>query len=57
MNVGNGAAAIDLSINVPITNGGLTKLGAGTLALNGANTYTGDTRIQAGQLDSASALR
>jgi autotransporter-associated beta strand protein len=50
LNVANGTAAVDLSINVPITNGGLTKLGAGTLALNGTNTYAGDTRIQAGQL-------
>ena len=50
MNVGNGTSAIDLSINVPITNGGVTKLGAGMLALNGANTYAGDTRILAGQL-------
>jgi autotransporter-associated beta strand protein len=50
LNVANGAAAIDLSINTPITNGGLTKTGAGTLALNGANTYAGDTRVQAGAL-------
>jgi autotransporter-associated beta strand protein len=49
-NVANGAAAVDLSVNVPVTNGGLTKLGAGTLALNGANTYAGDTFIQAGKL-------
>jgi autotransporter-associated beta strand protein len=50
LNIGNGASAVDVSINVPITNGGLTKLGAGTLALNGTNTYAGDTRVQAGQL-------
>ena len=49
-NVGNGASSIDLSINVPITNGGLTKTGLGTLALNGANTYTGDTIVQTGKL-------
>ena len=50
LNIGNGASAVDLSINVPVTNGGLTKLGAGTLALNGANNYPGNTTIQAGTL-------
>jgi autotransporter-associated beta strand protein len=48
--VGNGSSDVDLAINVPITNGGLTKAGPGTLALNGANTYTGDTYVQAGRL-------
>jgi autotransporter-associated beta strand protein len=50
LTVANGASAVDVSINVPVTNGALTKLGAGTLALNAANTYTGDTRVEAGQL-------
>src|SRR5262249_4900849 len=36
--------------NVPVTNGGITKAGPGTLALNGTNTYIGDTVVQAGRL-------
>ncbi|AOY95486.1 hypothetical protein BKK79_27405 [Cupriavidus sp. USMAA2-4] len=32
-------------------NGGLEKLGAGTLTLTGANTYTGGTLVSAGTLD------
>ena len=32
------------------TGGGLTKLGAGTLTLTGANTYTGTTLVSAGNL-------
>src|SRR5690606_26276905 len=31
-------------------NGGLSKLGAGTLVLTGANSYTGGTRVEAGTL-------
>jgi autotransporter-associated beta strand protein len=50
INVANGGADVDLSISVPITNGSLTKAGAGTLALSGDNTYAGDTTIEAGKL-------
>lgn len=35
--------------------GGLTKLGSGTLILNGANTFTGATQLDAGLLQMASA--
>jgi autotransporter-associated beta strand protein len=33
------------------TDGGLTKLGAGTLALGSANTYNGNTTVKAGTLE------
>jgi GH25 family lysozyme M1 (1,4-beta-N-acetylmuramidase) len=38
-NVGNGAADVDLDVVVPITNGGLTKNGTGTMRLSGNNTF------------------
>ena len=54
--VANGAAAVDLTIDVPITNGALTKDGAGTLALSGANSYTGDTSVEEGTLSVSSSF-
>lgn len=50
-NVGNGSAAVDLSIGVPISNGALAKTGLGTMLLNIANTYNGGTTISAGTLE------
>ena len=57
-NVQAGGAVIDsaghtVSINQPLLDaggGGLTKLGAGTVYLNGVNTYTGPTLVNAGTL-------
>ncbi len=60
LNLGTGASARAISIgnnNVSttysgaLTNGGsVTKIGTGTLTLNGTNTYTGKTTISAGTL-------
>jgi autotransporter-associated beta strand protein len=57
---------VSVSINFPDTTsvwsndivgaGGLTKQGAGTLVLAGHNSYTGDTNIMFGTLESAFAL-
>jgi autotransporter-associated beta strand protein len=48
----------NITIAQPLTgagSGGLTKLGAGTLVLSGTNTYTGNTVVNAGILEFASA--
>ena len=49
-NVGNGSADVDLDVAVPITNGGLTKDGAGTMRLSAANTFSGGVIINSGVL-------
>ncbi|MCE9555114.1 MAG: autotransporter-associated beta strand repeat-containing protein [Planctomycetes bacterium] len=44
------SAASDLSISAIISNGGLSKTGAGTQVLSGANNYAGTTTISGGKL-------
>src|SRR4029079_18132357 len=54
--INDGAPAIDVSILAAIIgSGGLTKAGAGTLQLSGADSYTGDTTITGGLLTLAGA--
>jgi autotransporter-associated beta strand protein len=64
-NVQAGGAIIDSGTNVvnvsqPLLDGGggggLTKLGAGTLRLNGINTYTGTTVVNAGTLGGSGTI-
>jgi autotransporter-associated beta strand protein len=49
-NVGNVSADVDLDVAVPITNGGLTKNGAGTMRLSGNNTFAGNVTVNSGVL-------
>ncbi|MEO5802758.1 MAG: GH25 family lysozyme [Verrucomicrobiota bacterium] len=49
-NVGNGTNDVDLSIDVPISTGALTKTGAGTMRLGAANTFAGNVTINGGTL-------
>jgi autotransporter-associated beta strand protein len=49
--ISDGTPTIDVSILALISGaGGLTKAGAGTLQLSGANTYTGGTTVSSGLL-------
>lgn len=48
--VGNGVADVDVSLEVPLSNGALIKAGPGTMRLTAANTYNGGTTISAGRL-------
>jgi fibronectin-binding autotransporter adhesin len=47
---GSGVAGTDLLVSSTITNGGITKDGAGTLRLTGQNSYTLGTTVNAGTL-------
>ena len=46
----NVASGADMSVEVPIDNGALTKSGPGTLRLINANTYSGGTTVSTGKL-------
>ena len=50
------AATSDLTIGAAISNGNLTKSGAGTLTLSGVNNYTGTTSTSAGTLSLIGSL-
>ena len=48
--VADGGAATDLQVGAVLTNGNVTKAGAGTMTLTQNNTYTGTTTVSGGTL-------
>jgi fibronectin-binding autotransporter adhesin len=50
VHVNNGTAAVDGELSGDLSNGALTKAGAGTLVLSGNNSYIGATTVSAGTL-------
>lgn len=60
-NIGNGAAPVDVQVNVAIadngaTAGALVKSGTGTLSLDSASTFTGGTTVGEGTLTGTGSL-
>ncbi len=49
-NVADGAANPDLNVSALILNGGVDKIGPGTLQFGGTNLYSGNTTVTAGTL-------
>jgi fibronectin-binding autotransporter adhesin len=49
-NISDGSSPVDMLISGSIANGGVDKMGEGTLVLTGSNTYSGGTLISTGTL-------
>ena len=49
-NIADGTATNDLDVSATVSNGGITKLGSGTMQLSGNNTFIGGVTINAGTL-------
>ncbi len=56
LDVANSISGVDLTVNVPITNGALTKTGIGAMSLSAANLYSGGTTVLAGRIELSGSL-